>query len=202
MRRRILGLHIVQFLFLMDIDQDVPFENLIQARAIDLERLENHIAVAQDHWPPHPPRVPHRLERLRKQPVRKGIIHHEVRHRQQLLFSRLLDAITLQRPQIVGVSEFRAQLLEDFPIALLAGLAHFIRQVPLQILCHAIVVEHSIVHVEEEHGARVGIGAIHTISRVMILRKNSGPIMPEIVANVAACQRQNLGSGCPNSAAT
>jgi len=115
-----------------------------------------------------------RIQGFRKQTVGEGIIHHEVRHRQQFRIAGPLDAITLQRAQIVRVSELGAQLLENFPIAPCAGFAHFIREVAFQIFRHAIIVEQRVVDVEKEHGARVGSSLLHAIS---IKR---GPIMPEI----------------------
>jgi hypothetical protein len=47
-----------------------------------------------------------------------------------------------------------------------AGVTNLAGEVNLQILRYAIVIEERIVNIEEEHNFRVGIGAMHTISRI------------------------------------
>ena len=84
--------------------------------------------------------------------MRKRVMQEEERHGDHLRIARLLDAITLQRAEIVRVSELAAQLLEDGPVAALALDAERVDQMPLQIVDDAIVVEKSIVDVDEEDG--------------------------------------------------
>src|ERR1035437_9603971 len=168
MRCRKLRLHIVQFQFLVDIDQDVALEEFVQAGPVHLARLKHDISVAQNHRSPQSPRVFDCIQRLRIEAVGKGIIDHEMRHGQQLRIARLLDAVTLQRAQIVGVSEFATQLLEDFPIVLFGGLTYLICEVALQVFRHAIVIEQRIVYIEKEHGGRVGVRVIHKVSQVKV----------------------------------
>ncbi len=64
---------------------------------------------------------------------------------------RILDAIPLQRAEIVGIAELDAELLENRPVALLALCADFAREMAAQVVGDAIVVEQGVVHVEEKY---------------------------------------------------
>src|SRR5881275_1365795 len=94
--------------------------------------------------------VPRRAQRARVEPVRKRVVHQEERHPQQLRIVEVLEAIALQRAQVVGVSELRAQLLENRPVAVAAGAAELALQMSAEIGLHGVVVEQRIVHVEQE----------------------------------------------------
>ena len=64
---------------------------------------------------------------------------------------RIIDAVALQCSKIVGVSEFRSDLLEPLPIALRPFQADVRRQVTLQIGGDVVVVEQRVVHIEEKN---------------------------------------------------
>ena len=48
-RRGIAGDNIVEFEFLVDIDQDVAVEGLVQSGAVNFQRLKDHVAVGDDN---------------------------------------------------------------------------------------------------------------------------------------------------------
>ena len=161
----------------MDVDQDVPSKiSYRPERSIFDGSKAASPPFAQDHGPPRAAGVLPPHQATAKHYVRKGIIHHEVRHRQQLLFSRLLDAVTLQRTQIVGVSGPFRNCSKISQIALGAALAHFLVEVALQIFRHAIVVEQRIPRRTRTRCS----GWQQRDSQSDDLQKNSGPIMPEI----------------------
>ena len=67
-----------------------------------------------------------------------------------LPISRILDAIALQRAQIIRVTKFRAQLLEDGPVTLRALVADGVFEMALEVGGDTVVFEQRVVHVEEE----------------------------------------------------
>ena len=64
---------------------------------------------------------------------------------------RILNAIPLQRAEIVRIAELDAQLLENRPVALLALRADLAREMTPEVVGDAIVVEQRVVHVEEKY---------------------------------------------------
>ena len=52
--------------------------------------------------------VLHRIERIRKQSIRKWIVHQKMRDRQYLWIAWMLDPKALERSQVVGIPEFRS----------------------------------------------------------------------------------------------
>ena len=64
----------------------------------------------------------------------------------------MLDAVPLQRAEIVGVPEFAPQLLEDLPVAPVALGSERLDQVTAQIVDDRVVVEQRVVDVEEKDG--------------------------------------------------
>ena len=69
----------------------------------------------------------------------------------------MLDAVTLQGAQVIGVAEFLSQLLEDRPVALLRIGADLARQMAPQVVGYAVVVEQRVVDVEQEHDRAWGL---------------------------------------------
>ena len=93
------------------------------------------------------------VERAREEPVGERIVDQERRDGEQVRVARVLDAVALQRAEVVGVAELGAQRFEDRPVALLALGADLAREVALQVGGDAVVVEQRVVDVEQEHDA-------------------------------------------------
>jgi hypothetical protein len=175
----------------MNVDKDLLFESLSQARTIDLPRLKNHVAIAQNYREPESPGMLNRIQRLRIKAVGEGIINHEARHFQQVGIARILDTVALQSAEIIRVSELGSQVLKDLPVTLGTALSDLIYEVTLQIACYSIIVEQGIVHVEKVYGVRiVTCGSLHTISMLNLAkpgvdndaRKKGGPSISEVCA--------------------
>jgi hypothetical protein len=126
------------------------------ARALDLPRLEDDVAVGEDHRAPRPPEPPEHVERARVQPVRERIVHQERGHREEVDVERVLDAVALQRAEVVAVAELRHQVLEDRPVAVARAGAVFPLEVAPDVVLDEVVVEQRVVDVDEEDG---GVGA-------------------------------------------
>src|SRR6266699_3553985 len=63
----------------------------------------------------------------------------------------MLDAITLQRVQIIPIAELTRQVLQDRPVAVAAFGADLAFKKILEIPCDPVVVQQGVVHVNEEH---------------------------------------------------
>src|SRR3989440_10008685 len=144
----------LQHLLLVQVNENAPVHRVPQAGALHLARLEAHVAVGEDDRGSEARTARQRSQRARVEPVRKRVVDQEERYPQQLRIVEVLEAIALQRAQIVGVPELRAQLLENRPVAVAAGAAELALQVGTEIGLHGVVVEQRIVHVEQEHDLR------------------------------------------------
>jgi hypothetical protein len=98
--------------------------------------------------------VGHRVERARVEAVGEGVVDEEARDLEQPRLARVREAKALERSQVVGVAELRAQLFEELPVALLALLAERGREVRAKVGRDRVVVEQRVVDVEEKDGAR------------------------------------------------
>ena len=65
-----------------------------------------------------------------------------------------IEPIALQCAEVVGIAEFDAQGLEDFPIAVGAGCAEFTHQVTAQVGDDAVAVQQRVVHIQQKHDVR------------------------------------------------
>src|SRR5262249_22951000 len=72
------------------------------------------------------------------------------RHRQQPRVARVLDAVALQRPEVVAVAQLDEQLLEDGPVAVAAVRAELRGEVALDVGLDAVGVQQGVVDVHEE----------------------------------------------------
>ena len=104
------------------------------------------------------------VERLGKQAIGERVINHEIRDFEELRVTWLFDAIALQGSEIVGVTEFGAELLEELPVARGAFGTNFILKMTLQVIGDAVVVNQRVVDVKEENGARAGVLSIHGLA--------------------------------------
>src|SRR5438270_1783791 len=64
--------------------------------------------------------------------------------------AQVLDAVALERAEVIGVAKLGPELFEDLPVALLALAAEGGLQVAPQILLDPIVVEQGVIDVEQE----------------------------------------------------
>ncbi len=92
-----------------------------------------------------------RVERAGIEPVGKRIAHQEPRHLEHARIARVLDAVALERAEIVGVPELAAQLLEELPVAVRALLADLGGQMGAKVSGDPVVVEQRVVDIEEGH---------------------------------------------------
>jgi hypothetical protein len=162
---RIFGFHVVEFKLFVHIDKDVAFEGVIKAGAIDFARLEDDVAVAEDDGLTETAGMLNCIERLGKQAVGEGIVDHEIRNREELRLAGALDAIALEGSEVIGITEFGAELLEDLPVAVGGAGADFGLEMALEIGGDAIIIDERVVDVEEEYG----IGWIHEFSWTVII---------------------------------
>ena len=72
--------HMVQHLFLVQIDHDSALHGIPDAGALDLARLEYDVAVRQHGRRPQRAQMRNRLQGVRKQPAGEGIFEQELRH--------------------------------------------------------------------------------------------------------------------------
>src|SRR5512132_3248479 len=74
----------------------------------------------------------------------------------------MFGPIPLQRAEVIRISQFGPQLLENPPIFLRSFLADFAGEVALQICCHSVVIQQRVVYVEkEDHASRRIIAFVH-----------------------------------------
>ena len=99
-------LDILQLMFFMNVDEDISFDCREQSGSLDLPWLKDYVAVRQDDGLPPLPDVLHRVERVRKQEVGKGIVQQEVRHAQEVWITRVFAPIALERTEVVSIAEF------------------------------------------------------------------------------------------------
>lgn len=98
------------------------------------------------------------IKRVRIKPVGKGIIDQEARNDQQPWVSRVLDAIALQRSEVIGVTEFGTELFEQRPITVGSIKTNFALKVKFEVGNDVVVVQQCVVHVEQEDDLAGGIG--------------------------------------------
>jgi len=75
-------------------------------------------------------------------------VDEEARDLEQARLARVGEAEALERAEVVGVPELRAQLLEELPVALLALLAEGLGEMRAEVAGNSVVVEQRVVDVE------------------------------------------------------
>ena len=150
MRGGIAPLDVGQFLFLMDVDQHLPRHGLPQSGSLDLARLEDHVAVGEDHRRSPGVGARDHIQRLRIKTIGEWIVHEKGGHAEEARIVGMLQPVPLERAEVVGVAELRPQVLEDRPVTITIRLTEFPLQVAGQILRHPIVVQQRVVDVEQE----------------------------------------------------
>src|ERR1700730_5228271 len=145
-------LDIIQFLLLVDVYQHVSLDGLKDTGALDLARLEDDVAVGQDHRPRPAAEPLKNVERSRVQPIGKRVIHQVRRHRQQMEVLGVLDPIALQGTEVIPVAQLGHQLFENCPIAVAARRSELALEMAFEIGLDAVVVEPSVVDIDKEDG--------------------------------------------------
>jgi len=151
-------LDVVQLLVFVDIDEDAAFDRVEQPRPLDLARLEDDVAVGEDdRWAPLG-EVIDRVERPREEPVRERVIHEERGQAEHVGIARVLDAVALECPKVVGVAELGTERFENRPVPFLTIRSDLVGEVALEIGRDAVVVEQRVVDVEQTHNPVPGLG--------------------------------------------
>lgn len=101
-------LHVIQLVLFVDVDQHVPFHGRPQPRTLDLARLKDDVAVGQDHHRADRLEQVDHVERLGVEPIGEGIVDQVGRQVEDTRIARMLDAIALQRTEIVRIAELAA----------------------------------------------------------------------------------------------
>src|SRR5215472_11753617 len=148
---RIALLDVVQLLLLVNVNQHLAIDGFPQAGALDLARLEDHVAVGEDHARAQLLAVRDGVERTRIEPVGEWVIEQERGHFEDVRIARILDAVALEGAEIIRVAEFLAELLEQHPVALLPLSAKGPSQVFAQVGGDTVVVEQGVVDVEQKN---------------------------------------------------
>ena len=89
--------------------------------------------------------------------IGERVREQEERDFEQMRIARTLDAVPLQRAQIIGIPEFAPQLFEDLPVTTLALLAECGDQMTAKILDDRVVVQQCVVDVQEEDSVGHGL---------------------------------------------
>ena len=90
------------------------------------------------------------IKRIRKEAVRKGVIHQKVRCFQQKGIVWIVVTIPLEGPKLIGVTEFGPDFFKNFKIALLSLRSDCLIGVPPEVGGDAIVIEQRVVNIKEE----------------------------------------------------
>src|SRR5262249_49226863 len=85
------------------------------------------------------------------QTVGEWIIDQPVRHAQHIWPMDLLHSKSLQRTEVIDVSQFAPQFFKDLPIPIASDRAICLLQVFFEISLYPIVVEERVVNVKQEH---------------------------------------------------
>src|SRR5664279_6111180 len=119
-------------------------------------------------------------------PVRERIVDQKRGHQEQPGVAHVFQPVTLQRAEVVGVSELAAQLFQDGPVPVAAGGPELTREVLAEVLFHAVVVEQRVIAVEEKDDViwrRYGVssssmGLCQPPSAAMSASASLGPQLP------------------------
>src|SRR4030095_4349265 len=74
-----------------------------------------------------------------------------MRHGKHVQIARIICTVTLKCAEVVCVPNFGAQFFEDRPVALLPFMTHLAFQMFPEVGSHSVVVEQSIIHVEQKN---------------------------------------------------
>ena len=119
----------------------------------DLQRLENDVAIRENHRKTPSLDIFNRGERIGEKTLGERIVDEKIRHTKQLLGVRMFGSISLQSAEVIRIAQFGSQLLENLPIFLRSIRANSAREMTLQICCDSVVIQQCVVYVEQEDDA-------------------------------------------------
>ena len=149
---RMPALDVGELVFLMHVDQHVARERVPQAGTGDLARLKDGVAVGENDGLSPLPHILDDLERVRVEALGERIVDKPVGGGQEGRIMKALNPQALERAEVVGIAELRAQRLEDCPITLAGAIAVSAGQLLPQVVLNPVVVEQCVVDVEQKDG--------------------------------------------------
>src|SRR4029077_11917248 len=145
---RVTSLDIIERLFFVNIDEHVAFYRFENARAFNLARLKNHVAIGKDYGlSPRAESLNH-VKRSGIETIGERVVDQERRHGQQVNIFRVLDAVALQGAEIIAVAQLIEELFENRPVPVAAGRPELTLKVALEVILNAIVVQQRVVDVD------------------------------------------------------
>ena len=148
--RRVVFFDLVEHAFLVDVDEHLALDRAPQTGALHFARLKDDVAVREDDDRSAQAQVTDGVERARVHAVGKRVVEQIERDPEHARLAWMLDAVPLQRAEIVRVAELGPELLEDLPVALLTLGADRVDQMTAQILDHRVVVEQRVVDIHQK----------------------------------------------------
>src|SRR5579862_6926609 len=113
MGRGVAALHVIQRLFLVQIDEHGSIDRVPDPGALDLARLKHDISVRQHHRTAEALEMRDRGEGFRKEQPGKGKLQKVIRNLEKMRIVIESRAKRLQGAQVIRKSETRARFLED-----------------------------------------------------------------------------------------
>src|SRR6266566_3861424 len=148
--RRIAARDLIQHFFLMDEDQHVTVHGLPDAGALDLARLEDDVAVGEDHCRAPLAEPFEDVERPGIEAIGERVVDQVRRHRHEVHVLGVLGPVALQRAEIIPIAELDEQRFEDRPVPITRRGAELTLEMALEVVLNAIVVQQRVVHVDQE----------------------------------------------------
>src|SRR5262245_3784183 len=119
----------------------------------------------------------HSVQSSGKKAIGERIIDQPVRHPQHIRPVHLFDSKALQCAEVIDIAQFAAQFFKDVPVPVTSGGSISVRQVLLEMTLYRIVVEKSIVDVEQEYdGGRFGHRSLSCFSSGATSRQNASTL--------------------------
>jgi hypothetical protein len=103
--RRVALLDVVQLPLLVDVDEHAALDGVQQPGALDLARLEDHVAVGDDDGESPGAEPLDQQQRPRQEAVGERVVQQEERDLQELRVARVLGPVALQGAEVVRVPD-------------------------------------------------------------------------------------------------
>src|SRR5471030_2965719 len=154
-------------------------------------RLEDHVAVRQQHHRAGRRQPRQRVQCARIQALGERIVEQEGRHAQQPRVAAGLLAETLQRAEVIDIAQFGAQRFEDVPVTRAAFGAELVFQPRAQVVLDTVVVEQRVVAIDQEHDAVLARLFVPLAHGRLLIRRRLGALLG-VAAEALAHRRQHL----------
>jgi len=155
---------IFECLLLVNIDENLPLDGFKNAGALDLARLEYHVAVCQNDRPAPLTKSLQDIERTGVKAVGERVIDQKVGRGYQVRLVRVFYSEALQSPQVVAVAKMVKEFLLDRPKSVPALGSEFALDVPFKVGLNAVVLQQSVVHVHQKNNRSGFHGKASTVS--------------------------------------